>query len=402
MKLRDESANKFKNLRTWIEIDSKAAKKNHDTFRGFIRPATKLWAVVKSNAYGHGLVLFSKLMDTFGVDGFCVDSIVEGSRLREEGIRKQILVLGPTLPTRFMEAAANDVTVSISNFDALKALARTKAIPRFHIKIDTGFHRQGFYVEDISKAIRVLKSQRSKVQSKFVGVFTHFAAAKDIAYPGYTEMQFKEFLKALKIFEKAGFRRLVAHAAATGGAVMDSKYHLGAVRVGMGLYGYHVSPELELQLRRPVGGRSLGLSNQWATGAPMIDLEPVLRWRTVISEVKRIRKGDYIGYDMKELALAPGVMAVLPIGYWHGFPRSLSSVGRVLVNGTFARVLGRVSMDLTAIDVTEAKCKPGDIVTLIGREGVHDLRATELARMSDTHHYEFLTRLNPLIERVLV
>ena len=105
---------------------------------------------------------------------------------------------------------------------------------------------------------------------------------------------------------------------------------------------------------------------------------------------------------MKERALAPGVMAVLPIGYWHGFPRSLSSVGRVLVNGTFARVLGRVSMDLTAIDVTEAKCKPGDIVTLIGREGVHDLRATELARMSDTHHYEFLTRLNPLIERVLV
>ncbi len=369
--------------RTWIEIDSKAAKKNYETFRGLIRPTVKLWAVVKSNAYGHGLVLFSKLTDTFGVDGFCIDSIVEGSRLREEGIQKPILVLGPTLPTRFMEAAANDVTVSISNFEALYAMLKAKTVPFFHVKIDTGFHRQGFYLEDVPRVARFISAKKNgKLHEKLRGIFTHFAAAKDVAYPGYTEMQFEKFGRALKIFRHAGFRRLVAHAAATGGTVLDSKYHLDAVRVGMGLYGYHGSPELELQLDR-------------------IKLEPVLQWRTVVSEVKRIRKGDYIGYDMKERALVSGMMAVLPIGYWHGFSRSLSSVGRVLVNGKFARVLGRVSMDLTAIEVTGIRCKPGDIVTLIGQEGTNNLRALELARISETHHYEFLTRLNPLIERVL-
>ncbi|MEK7507827.1 MAG: alanine racemase [Patescibacteria group bacterium] len=369
--------------RTWIEIDSKAAKKNYNAFRRLLKPTVKLWSVVKSNAYGHGLVVFSKLADELGVDGFCVDSIVEGSRLREEGIKKPILVLGPTLPTRFVEAAINDITISISNFEALNALVRAGVVPSFHIKIDTGFHRQGFYLEDVPKVIQNLKSQISNLKSKFQGVFTHFAAAKDIAYPGYTEMQFENFLRALSMFKKAGFRRLIAHAAATGGTVLNPKYHLGAVRVGMGLYGYHASPELELQLDR-------------------IELEPVLRWRTVVSEVKKVRKGDYIGYDMKERMLSSGLMAVLPIGYWHGFPRALSSVGQVLVRGTFARVLGRVSMDLTAIDATKARCRPGDIVTLIGRDGERDLCATELARMSDTHHYEFLTRLNPLIERVLV
>ncbi|MBI2623534.1 MAG: alanine racemase [Candidatus Liptonbacteria bacterium] len=370
-------------LRTWIEIDKSAARHNYQTFRKLIEPRVKLWAVVKSNAYGHGLVLFSKLADTLGADGFCVDSIVEGNRLRREGITKPILILGPTLPARLRDAAQHDITVSVSNFEALNALVRSKNPPAFHIKVDTGFHRQGFYVEELPKVIRAIANCKLPITKKLSGVFTHFAAAKDITYPYYTEMQVKKFREALRLFSRAGFKRLTAHAAATGATSISPKYHFDAVRIGMGLYGFHASPELEMQI-------------------PNIKLSPVLGWKTVISEVKKFKAGDYIGYDITERMPHAGTLAILPIGYWHGFPRALSSVGEVLIKGKRARVLGRVSMDLTAVDVTHIPCTPGAVVTLLGKDGKEELHAQEVARTVGTTQYELLARLNPLMERILI
>ncbi|MBI2888829.1 MAG: alanine racemase [Candidatus Liptonbacteria bacterium] len=386
-------ANDSEKFRTWIEISRKSALHNYRVFRGLIKPKTKLWAVVKSNAYGHGLAPFSELAESCGVDGFCVDSIVEGNRLRREGIRKPILILGPTLPARLSDAAACGITVSVSNFEALKALVRSKTVPSFHLKVDTGFHRQGFYVEELPKVIRQIANSKGQkagsshlplaTRHSLTGVFTHFAVAKDVTYLTYTELQCKKFKEALRMLRKAGFRNLTAHAAATGAASINSKYHFNAVRIGMGLYGFHASPELEMQLPRMV-------------------LKPVLHWKTVISEVKRLHAGDYVGYDATERMRHAGAMAILPIGYWHGFPRALSSIGNVLVDGKFAKVIGRVSMDLTAIDVTGIRCRPGTVVTLLGKSGREEIRAQEAARAIGTTHYELLTRLNPLMERILV
>src|SRR6266481_6524349 len=232
-------------LRTWIEIDSKAAKHNYGVFRKLIGSRVQLWAVVKSNAYGHGLYAFSELADQLGVDGFCVDSIVEGLSLRDLGIKKYIFVLGPTLTSRMAEAAASDVTVSIANFESLRDLAKMNMPPQFHIKVDTGMHRQGFYPADILKVITFIKAK--KLGEKLMGVFTHFAAAKDIYYPAYAGKQFDEFQNIKKQFEKAGLRNLTWHCAATGGALMHKKYHMDAVRVGIGLYGLYPSKELHLQ-----------------------------------------------------------------------------------------------------------------------------------------------------------
>jgi alanine racemase len=371
------------NLRTWIEIDSGAARKNHKTFRKLVGPKVKMWAVVKSNAYGHGILVFSHLMDKLGIDGFCVDSLVEGLRLRKEGIKKPILVLGPTLAPLLGEAAEKDIAVTVSSFDALRPLAKTKSVPEFHLKIDTGMHRQGFYPEDLPQVIRFLSHKSSVVSHKLTGLYTHFASAKDINYPTYTEKQFQSFQEAAKIFERAGFRNLTKHCAATGGTLVSSKYHLDAVRLGIGLYGLWPSKELEMQL-------------------PKIHLHPVLSWRAVVSEVKDLHAGDYVGYDLVERIEKDGRMAVVPIGYWHGFPRALSGVGEALIRGCRARTLGRVSMDLLVLDVRGIKCKAGDVVTLIGNDGAHDVCAPEQAQKSGTTHYEFLTRLNPLIERVLV
>ena len=248
-------------------------------------------------------------------------------------------------------------------------------------------HRQGFYLEEVAKIIQQLRNIHVHLGNHFKGVFTHFASAKDINYPTYTDEQLKNFKAGVALFEKAGFKNLLKHAAATGGALISPKYHLDAVRIGIGLYGLWPSKELEVQL----GG----------TGRGKIALHPVLSWRTVVSEVKKLKAGDYVGYDLTERVPHGMAMAVLPIGYWHGLPRALSSVGEVLVNGRRARIVGRVSMDITVVGLG-GRAKPGDIVTVIGKDGKDEIFAWEPSQKAGTTHYELVTRLNPLMQRIAV
>lgn len=371
------------NLRTWIEIDARAIQKNYKTFRDLIGKKVGLWAVVKSNAYGHGLYAFSRVIDKAGVDGFCVDSVVEGLALRRMGIKKNILVLGFTLPARYEEAAKEKITITISTFEGLEALLKIKTTPDFHVKIDTGMHRQGFYLDDVPGVIKFVKNKKSQLGTFLRGVYTHFASAKDINYPGYTEMQFSKLRQAIALFEKAGFKNLMRHAAATGGTLCGKKYHLNAVRIGIGLYGLWPSKELEVQL------------------GDKIKLHPVLSWRATITEIKRLKAGDYVGYDLTERVPQDTMIAVLPIGYWHGFPRALSSMGEAMIRGRRVRVLGRVSMDMTTVAVSQS-IRAGDVATLIGRDGTNEIFAWEPSQKSGTTHYEFLTRLNPLMERIII
>ena len=371
-------------LRTWVEISREAVRQNVRTFRRLIGPKVKLWAVVKSNAYGHGLYAFSPLAEQAGVDGFCIDSVVEGLSLRRSGIVKPILTLGPTLPPRLVDAMNDDIAVSVSTLETLRAIAAMKHPPKFHLKVDTGMHRQGFSPNDLAKIVRIMSKSKNQSPKNLEGIFTHFASAKDLNYPTYTDMQFAEFERAVAMLRKAGFRDLIRHAAATGGTLIGKKYHLDAVRVGIGLYGLWPSKELEVQL----GSR--------------IHLAPVLSWRTAVAEVKRLKPGDYVGYDLTERVTRPTIAAVLPVGYWHGFPRSLSSVGEVLIRGKRARVLGRVSMAMVVVDATETRPRVGDAAILIGRSGRDELLAADVASRAGTIHYEFVTRLNPLMERVVV
>lgn len=365
--------------KVFVQIRRKAAEHNISVIKALLKPKTKLWAVVKSNAYGHGLLLFSQMANS-AVDGFCVDSVVEGVALRKNGVTKPILVLGPTLPHLLKDAKKHDITITISNTDALKAYLRAKNKPAFHFKIDTGMRRQGFTPEELKKTLREAKSAKRKAQSLLTGVYTHFASAKDLNYPTFTERQFAEFEKAIVLLEKAGYTDLIKHCAATGAALINQKYHMDAVRIGIGLYGLWPSKELEAQLSH------------------RLSLEPVLSWYGVISEVKDLKKGDYVGYDLTERIRRPTKAAVIPIGYWHGFDRRLSGIADVTVKGKRARVLGRVSMDLIVVDVTGIACKVGDRAALIGGP----ITAYEMAEKVGTSHYEIVTRINPLIERVVV
>lgn len=361
---------KFANghLRTWVDVGTRAVAHNYRLFRKLLGPKVKLMAVVKSNAYGHGLVDFSRLITKFGADWLGVDSIVEARRLREAGIKKPILVLGYTRPALYREAVRLGVTLTISSREALHSLLTSHFSPQIHIKVDTGMHRQGFLFEEFKKLLP--KFEPLKLQ----GIYSHLAAS-DGKLRSAAEAQIKEFENFLAMMPN---HRWFKHLAATGAAIAypDARYDL--VRIGLGLYGLWPNENLRRRF-----GRTITLS-------------PALTWKTVIAEVKTLPAGGRVGYDLTERVKPGTKLAICPVGYWHGYPRALSSVGQVMIKNQSARVIGRVSMDMLTLDVTRIKnVRVGDQVILLG----YSCPAEQLAFLAETSNYEIITRLNPLIER---
>ncbi len=386
-------------LRTWIEIDRKAIRHNFGVFRKLIKKKTKLMAVVKSNAYGHGLIDFSKEMEKLGADFLGVDSMTEARALRREGISLPILVLGYTMPELFSEAATDGISLTVSTFETLDATRKFcgnqtstrkpsfhKVPPlKIHIKVDTGMHRQGFLLPDFPRLISFLKSKILNLKSPSIlieGLFTHFASAKNPAFPRDTKNQIAEFKKWITAFKQAGANPII-HAAATGGAMLFPESHFDMVRIGIGLYGLWPAKEVREHLKQ------------------RIMLRPVLTWKSFITEIKKLPLGSRIGYDLTEELSEDSTVAIVPIGYWHGYPRALSSIGRVVVRGKECKVLGRVSMDMLTIDVSRVpKPKVGDEVVALGGADSLPASATGLSHLLDASWYEVVTRLNPLIKRI--
>lgn len=369
-------------LRTWIEIDKNALANNYGLIRKAIDRSCLLMAVVKSNAYGNYLEDYSKELEKLGADWFGVDSITEGLALRRSGIKKPILVLGYTLPERFLDASKNNISITISSFDSLKSLQKFKGKLNIHIKVDTGMHRQGFLLSDLKKPLEFLKYKLSNISLE--GLYTHFSSAKSPDSPFETEAQIRQFKEASGIAESLGFNP-IKHCAASSAAIMFKESHFDMVRIGIAMMGLW-----------PSGGVKKAYSKK-------LDIRPILSWKTIISEVKKLKKGDGVGYDLTEKLKKDSTVAICPIGYWHGFRRSLSNIGEVLVNGKRAKVLGRVSMDIISIDVTDIDdVKIGNEVTIIGKDGEEEITIAEMAKLADSYNYEIVTQINPLIKRLYI
>ncbi len=370
-----------KGLRTWIDIDTSKLKANVDAFRALIKPSVKLMGVVKSNAYGHGLVGISELVTKYGADWIGVDSIVEGIKLREEGITAPILILGYTLPEMIAVAADNNISITASHVATLKAIASENISNKVkvHIKVDTGMHRQGFDEIEKDNLLELLKTLKDKIEIE--GLFTHFASAKNPSFADYTKKQIKSFELWRTAFKDAGYTP-IAHASATAGTILFPEAHYDMVRVGIGLYGLWPSKEVE------------------AFASNKLTLQPILTWKTLIGETKNVSRGEKIGYDGTEMLSRDSVIAICPIGYWHGYPRALSSVGEVLVNNKKAKILGRISMDMIIIDITDCdEVTIGAEVVLIGTQGKAEISAERVAYLADASWYELVTRINPLIRK---
>src|SRR3989344_1514753 len=368
-------------IRTWLEINRGNARNNYAFFRNLLRKQASLMAVVKSNAYGHGLVDFSKILEKLGVDWFGVDSVVEGLRLRSRGIQRPILILGYTLPENYTKAARNNVSLTVSTFAGLRDAKRTGA--KFHLKVDSGMHRQGFLLQELPQVIKTI--QKLKITKKqFEGLYTHLAAPANEKCNRETKRQIKEFRSAAALVRGEGYQPIL-HAAATGGILQFPEAHFDMVRIGIGLYGLWPAAEFRARRRQPRA------------------LKPALSWKSRISEIKSLPKGEAVGYDFTKRLGRQTKTAICPIGYWHGYPRLLSNHGEVLVGGRRAKVLGRVSTDMLVIDITDIQnVAVGSEIVLIGQQGRERISAEELGERAQTSAYEILARLNPLMQKVFV
>ena len=370
-------------LRTWVELDRIAIKKNFDTFKKILKKDTILLSVVKSNAYGHGLIPFAKEVVKLGVKFLGVDSFDEALELRANGIKTKIMVFGYVSPEYFKEASEKNISVTISSMNSLVLLSKTKLKNKLkiHIKVDTGLGRQGFLINELEKVLAILNKNKQKIEVE--GLYSHLAVGEDLGGLKYTMLQASRLNIWHHAFVKDGYNPL-KHICASSSTMFFPELHFDMVRVGIGMYGLWSSKETKDSFQKKY------------------KLSPVLSWKTLITEIKSLPKGTRIGYDLTEELKRDSMIAIIPVGYWHGYPRALSSKGVFSLNGKKVKLIGRVSMDMIALDVTEVKnVKIGDEVAIIGGSGGHYAEADQMAQDSDAINYEIVTRINPKIKRFL-
>lgn len=368
-----------KKHKTWIEIDRSAIKNNYDAFRALLKPETKLMAVVKSNAYGHGMVSFAKEIESLGADFLAVDDAREAFTLVEEGIKKPILILNYIEEDLLKDVVSKGIHFTVSNFNMLdRAIALKDFGPKIHIKVDTGLGRQGFLSKDREKLLNIILENNLKVD----GLYTHYSIAESPERIDYTKKQTEEFKIWVKAFEEAGLRPL-KHAAAASGAILGEEYHFDMVRIGIGLYGHWGSRELK----------------EWA--GDRVTLRQIMTWKTIVSEIKDVPKGSFIGYDLRKCLEEDSKMAIIPVGYWHGLTGIMTNEGEVLIKGKRAKIHGRVAMDMTILNVSHIPdVQIGDEVVLLGFQGDDCISTDEVKYRFDMINYEFVTRINPQIPRI--
>lgn len=363
--------------KTWIEI-SKSALENNVWVIKNLASGKILMAVVKSNAYGHGLAETSKLFLKFGADWLGVDDLKEAVILRQAGIKAPILVLGYTPVSSLPLAARYRVKLIFYGREILETPSVFKKRIQWHLKIDTGMSRQGVLVSELPDFINRL---RDRPEIKVEGALTHFANADNLSDLSYARKQLADFRKALDIMRCAGLRPKIVHASATSAFFALPEASFDLIRVGLGLYGLWPSAHFKERLAR-------------------LKLRPALSWKTRLVQIKKIKKGTPVGYGIAEKVKKDSLMAVLPVGYYDGFSRGLSSLGRVLINGHSCKILGRISMNLSVVDISDApKVKAGDEAVLIGRSGFEEITAEEMAQKLGTISYEVVSRINPLLPR---
>jgi alanine racemase len=371
---------------TWVEIDRAALVSNVHTCRQVIGPRCRLLALVKGNAYGHGLRETARLLLDAGVDILGVEAVGEAVALRTAEITCSILVLGPIPDANVPFLLSHQLTPLLVSPKQVRMVGeftrRAQCGLDVHLKFDTGMHRQGIMRQEFPVLLDILAKYPG---IRVSGVATHLARADEAEQPGWTRRQLHHFTEVIAALAAAGIRAPIQHAANSAAALLWPETHLDMVRVGIALYGFWPAAAVQ------------------RASARRLTLYPVMTWKTRVATVKEVKRGCGVGYNGSYMTTRDSRIAVLPIGYYDGYSRSLSNCGQVLIHGQRAPVCGRVSMNLTSVDVTDiAAAQPGDEVVLIGRQGMAAISAEEMAAWLGTIHYEVTTRINPLIPRIVV
>lgn len=373
---------------SWVELDRSALIHNLKSFRRLIGPDVKLMPVVKANAYGHGMLEVAKTAVSSGLaDWLGVNSLEEGLSLRRSGLKLPILVLG-YVPLYGLPAAVRaGLRLTVYNKETVRALSRLSARGpvRLHIKLETGTNRQGINLESAALLARLIKSCRGL---ELEGYSTHYANIEDTLDRSYPQSQMQRYQSMIYQLTQRGLPAPMAHTACTAAAVVFPQTRHNLVRLGIGLYGLWPSRETMLSSRH---------LNPW------LELRPVLSWKTKVAQVKEVPAGSYVSYGCTFRTTRRSKLAVLPIGYYDGYDRKLSNTAHVLIRGRRAPIRGRVCMNICVADVTDIPgVKLEDEVVLLGSQGRERISAEQLAAWIGTINYEVVTRINPLLPRVVV
>ncbi|UCB47441.1 MAG: alanine racemase [Spirochaetota bacterium] len=371
----------------WIELDGKAPEHNLKELSRCAKKNVKLCAVVKSNAYGHGVAQMAELLPS--THWFGVNSLEEGLELREIGVKKPVLLLGHVPLKRLDEAVKADLRLTIFNRESILALLKlgkgSKPV-NIHLKIETGTARQGILIEDIEDFVGGIKKSESLILE---GVSTHFANIEDTLNHEYAENQLLRFHEAIDTLKKLGVDPPIKHTACTAASILFPETHFSMLRAGIGLYGLWPSRETYL--------------SAVSCGKMIPDLKPVLTWKTKIVQIKILSEGSFIGYGCTYKTTRKTNLAILPVGYADGYDRSFGNRAYVLINGRRAPVIGRVCMNHCMIDVTDVQgAGLEDEVVLLGQSGSETVSAEDLAEWAGTINYEIVSRISPYLDRRVV
>lgn len=368
-----------KYYRTYAEVDLQAIRHNIKETRKRINENTKIMAIVKADAYGHGAVEVSHALEDL-VEAYGVAMIEEALELRRSGIQKMILILGYTGVEWYPQLVEQKISQTVYTWEMAEQLNEAagklgqKAV--VHIKLDTGMGRIGFAPSEENVAV-VRKISRLP-WLEIEGIYTHFARADEKTDLPIRE-PFRQYMSFVEKLQDAGVKIPIRHVSNSASILHFPEGNLDMVRSGITTYGLYPSDEV------PGEG---------------IQLMPAMQWKSVISYIKEVPAGTSISYGGTYLCREPMRVATVPVGYADGMKRDLSNKGRVLVHGTFAKILGRVCMDQFMIDVTSIpQAAIGDEVTIVGRDGEKQIPVEEIAGLSHSFNYEFVCSITGRVPR---
>lgn len=365
--------------RTYAQIDLQAIRHNIREVKNHINRQTKVMAVVKANAYGHGAVPVAQALSDV-VDAYGVAMIEEALELREAGIDKGILILGYTGEEWYDELVELQISQTVYTYEMAEklsavAMKRGKQA-RIHIKLDTGMGRIGF--TPAGETLDVVEKIAHLPGLMLEGIFTHFARADEKTIDA-ARAPFSMFTDFVGRLEERGIEIPLKHVSNSAAIMSFPEANLNMVRSGIMTYGLYPSEEVPKE---------------------EIELWPAMEWKALISYVKRVDAGTSISYGGTFTADHPMLVATVPVGYADGMKRELSGKGRVLVQGEYAPILGRVCMDQFMIDVTHIPdVKMGDLVTILGTDGSRSIPVEEVAELAHSFNYEFVCSVTNRVPR---
>lgn len=366
--------------RTYLKIDLDALEYNYNNTRNHLPKDVKLLGVIKADAYGHGAVEIGHFLegkcDFFGIA--CVEEALE---LINSGIKTPLLVLGRVFPECYEIVVKQNIRIPVFSIEDAKALSdeavKQNKIAKFHFCIDTGMSRIGMQISqenaDLCKKILELPNIEAE------GIFSHFARADEKDLEKAKE-QCKRFEQFIEMLEKRGINIPIKHLNNSAG-IMNFEKCFDMCRMGIITYGLYPSAEIDKSL---------------------LEIKPIMSWYARISHIKTLEAGREISYGGTFKTTKPTRIATIPVGYADGYPRCLSNKGKVLVNGKYANIVGKVCMDQFMVDVTDIDCEVNDEVVLIGTQKEATLSMEEVSEQAYSFNYELPCRISKRVTRLYI